>query len=236
MLWLPMRTAVTAARAGKKQLPVAHCALLASRDLGTRARAPLTVLGLGQGASKPEIKMQYLALAKKLHPDSENGSTPRFVELQAAYETLMNSSSGGGGGSSSSGASNGSRPNGNTKATPRKARRGRNSRPNERSSRQSSRSTTWSEPTPHSQPPPPGAFTMAEIMCEELLHEPCTVATVHSVWTGIKGLNPRTGLKPRTVHVAPSPLSSQHWSWLSLTSSLALDTHNNFSTDWCWHP
>ena len=51
---------------------------------------PLQVLGLGPGASAAEIKRAYRALAKANHPDSAGErALPRFLEIQAAYETLM---------------------------------------------------------------------------------------------------------------------------------------------------
>lgn len=51
------------------------------------------LLGIQKGASDKEIKQAYLALAKKLHPDT-NSTNPKaaeqFQEVQKAYETLKN--------------------------------------------------------------------------------------------------------------------------------------------------
>ncbi len=39
--------------------------------------------------SEAEIKRAYRALAKRNHPDAGQGSVARFLEIQAAYETLV---------------------------------------------------------------------------------------------------------------------------------------------------
>jgi curved DNA-binding protein CbpA len=52
-------------------------------------RDPHRVLGVAHDASEGEIKRAYRALAKRHHPDGEQGSVTRFLELQAAYEALM---------------------------------------------------------------------------------------------------------------------------------------------------
>jgi hypothetical protein len=49
------------------------------------------VLGLGRRSTATEIKKQYRKLAKKYHPDKNQGDSnaqERFVELSTAYETL----------------------------------------------------------------------------------------------------------------------------------------------------
>ena len=51
---------------------------------------PYKVLGVNKGASAPEVKKAYYALAKKYHPDTNKDATAkdRFAEAQSAYETL----------------------------------------------------------------------------------------------------------------------------------------------------
>lgn len=58
-------------------------------------RDPWTVLGLGPGAPRAEVKRAYRRLSKLLHPDAPRSGTPgaadggeRFRELQAAYAEL----------------------------------------------------------------------------------------------------------------------------------------------------
>ncbi len=47
------------------------------------------ILGLQKNASKDDIKKAYRTLAKKYHPDANNGiEDPRFKDIQAAYDTL----------------------------------------------------------------------------------------------------------------------------------------------------
>jgi len=50
---------------------------------------PHRVLGVPRDASEAEIKRAYRALAKRHHPDAGQGSVVRFLEIQAAYETLV---------------------------------------------------------------------------------------------------------------------------------------------------
>ena len=45
-------------------------------------------LNIGMGASDDAIKKAYKQLAKKYHPDSDNGSEEKFKEIQEAYEVL----------------------------------------------------------------------------------------------------------------------------------------------------
>ena len=56
-----------------------------------RARDPHDVLGVAEGAEIDEIKKQFRARAKALHPDTSDGtaSEDAFHELKAAYETLL---------------------------------------------------------------------------------------------------------------------------------------------------
>ena len=50
-------------------------------------------LQLGPWASREEIRAAYFRLAKELHPDRQAGkdadATERFLEIQQAYEILM---------------------------------------------------------------------------------------------------------------------------------------------------
>ena len=53
---------------------------------------PYRVLGVSQSASEDEIKKAYRALAKKYHPDVNNGSAEaeaRMKEVNEAYSTIM---------------------------------------------------------------------------------------------------------------------------------------------------
>ncbi len=60
---------------------------------------PYEVLGIEKGASKDEIKAAYRKLAKKYHPDMHENNDlkdlaqEKFVEVQNAYDQLMNDSS-----------------------------------------------------------------------------------------------------------------------------------------------
>lgn len=49
---------------------------------------PHRVLGVPRDASEAEVRRAYRALAKRHHPDGGQGSVPRFLEIQAAYEAL----------------------------------------------------------------------------------------------------------------------------------------------------
>ena len=54
------------------------------------APSPYARLGLAPGASATEIRMAQRALVKRFHPDrAGDASTPEFLAIQAAYETLL---------------------------------------------------------------------------------------------------------------------------------------------------
>ncbi|MDR3544881.1 MAG: DnaJ domain-containing protein [Candidatus Limnocylindrales bacterium] len=50
---------------------------------------PYSALGLAPGASLTDVKRAYRLLVKRNHPDAGEGSLERFLEIQAAYETLL---------------------------------------------------------------------------------------------------------------------------------------------------
>ena len=62
-------------------------------------RDPYEVLGIKRGASKDEIKAAYRKLAKQYHPDKhvnnplKDLAQEKFLEIQQAYEQLMNGDS-----------------------------------------------------------------------------------------------------------------------------------------------
>ena len=47
-----------------------------------------SILGLKTGAESKDIRLAYLTLAKKYHPDSPTGNTEKFKEIANAYEIL----------------------------------------------------------------------------------------------------------------------------------------------------
>jgi DnaJ domain len=56
---------------------------------------PYQVLGLAAGASQGDVKRAYRVLAKRFHPDSAGETAlPRFLAIQAAYETITGSKPG----------------------------------------------------------------------------------------------------------------------------------------------
>ena len=50
---------------------------------------PYGALGLAPGASLADVKRAYRLLVKRNHPDAGEGSLERFLEIQAAYEALL---------------------------------------------------------------------------------------------------------------------------------------------------
>jgi|EP00908_Phaeocystis_cordata_P017562 hypothetical protein len=99
-----------------RRLIVPHRAVLSSLRHASTAAAqpcPWAVLGLPPGSEKPKIKARFYELAKQTHPDVAPAATaedaedaaeasPKFVEILAAFESLMDGSAGGGGGSAGS--------------------------------------------------------------------------------------------------------------------------------------
>lgn len=58
---------------------------------------PYVVLGVSRSASKDEVKKAYRTLARKYHPDTNQGDVKaeeRFKEIQAAYEAISSGSAG----------------------------------------------------------------------------------------------------------------------------------------------
>ncbi len=47
------------------------------------------LFGIISNMTKKDIKKRYLKLSKKYHPDMQNGSTEKFVELKQAYDILQ---------------------------------------------------------------------------------------------------------------------------------------------------
>lgn len=74
-------------------------------------RDPYEVLGVSRGASKDEVKKAYRQLAKKWHPDMHENNPlkdlaeEKFVEVQKAYDAIMNGDAGSSNYSSSSSSS-----------------------------------------------------------------------------------------------------------------------------------
>lgn len=54
----------------------------------TKENTPETILGIIPGATKEDIKRAYREKVKEIHPDN-GGSTEKFEEVTAAYNTLM---------------------------------------------------------------------------------------------------------------------------------------------------
>ncbi len=72
-------------------------------------RDPYAVLGLSNGASEEEVKKAYRKLSRKYHPDAninnpnKDAMEQKFIEVQAAYDAIMNKKTGGYGAGGSSG-------------------------------------------------------------------------------------------------------------------------------------
>ena len=64
-------------------------------------RDPYAVLGLQNGASEEEVKKAYRKLSRKYHPDAninnpnKDAMEQKFIEVQAAYDAIMNKNTGG---------------------------------------------------------------------------------------------------------------------------------------------
>lgn len=76
-------------------------------------RDPYAVLGLNNGASEEEVKKAYRKLSRKYHPDAninnpnKDAMEHKFIEVQAAYDAIMNKKTGGYGSSYGAGSSSG---------------------------------------------------------------------------------------------------------------------------------
>ncbi len=57
---------------------------------------PHGVLGVPSDAPMAEVKRAYRLLVKRNHPDAGKGSLERFLEIQAAYESIVRSDASGG--------------------------------------------------------------------------------------------------------------------------------------------
>jgi curved DNA-binding protein CbpA len=53
------------------------------------SKCPYQVLGLTKNSTKAEVKEKYYELAKKYHPDLQNGNSFRFQEINEAYQKIM---------------------------------------------------------------------------------------------------------------------------------------------------
>jgi curved DNA-binding protein CbpA len=54
-----------------------------------RIREALETLGLPTLVTRREIKERYRQLARRYHPDRNEGDAKRMMEINRAYETLM---------------------------------------------------------------------------------------------------------------------------------------------------
>lgn len=48
----------------------------------------VNTLGILTRLSKKDLKKKYLKLSKKYHPDMEEGSTQKFLEIKESYDLL----------------------------------------------------------------------------------------------------------------------------------------------------
>ncbi|MDP3244884.1 MAG: J domain-containing protein, partial [bacterium] len=53
-------------------------------------RDPYEVLGIARGAPFEEVRAAYRCASKKHHPDLAGGSTEAMVEINVAYESILN--------------------------------------------------------------------------------------------------------------------------------------------------
>ena len=175
----------------------------------TQLRDPFVVLGLPRGASQDEIKRAYRRLAKEHHPDATGGRTlARFLEIQAAYEQLVDGRVRGAGGSS------GAAPRPSWQADPvrtdatrraygRGRRTGTRPPPGGATTRGSTRDqTTRDEPPQEPRRRGPRKATLGSTSYDEAVDQPFDPDWTGSSWYGTTSgtywtLNPREYADPR---------------------------------------
>ena len=139
--------------------------IMSAARLSTASRSPLTVLNLQTGATKEMIKKSFYELAKQVHPDVAGGgsaSSISFVELLAAYETLMAEHEG-------------SSTSSSARTAPNKAAR---------SSASSAKRSSVRRPTQTR-----AKWRVGDILCEQLLDADCTAETIDAIWADVKQLH-----------------------------------------------